>query len=64
MTDQSAEPVEPAADEAINRVPEPTDDSVADGTQIPTADDLPAEEGDAGVGDVELPDDVYAEGED
>lgn len=35
---------------------EPTGDDVADGTQIPTADDLPDEEGDAGVGDAELDD--------
>lgn len=36
---------------------EPTDDTVADGTQLPTEDDMPAEEGDAGVGDAE-PEDV------
>jgi hypothetical protein len=30
---------------------EPTDDTVADGTQLPTADELPDEEGDAGVND-------------
>ena len=35
---------EPVADE-------PTDDTVADGTQLPTAENLPAEEGDAGVND-------------
>lgn len=37
--------------------PEPTDDETPDGSQIPTGDDLPDEEGDAGVGDVELDDD-------
>lgn len=37
--------------------PEPTDDDTPDGSQIPTADDLPDEEGDAGVGDVELDED-------
>jgi hypothetical protein len=31
--------------------PEPTDDETPDGTQLPTADDLPDEEGDAGVED-------------
>lgn len=38
------------------QLPEPTDDSVPDGTQMPTEDDMPDEEGDAGVGDVELED--------
>jgi len=38
------------------QAPEPTDDSVPDGTQPPTADEMPDEEGDAGVGDVELED--------
>jgi hypothetical protein len=33
---------------------EPTDDSVPDGTQLPTEEEMPDEEGDAGVGDVEL----------
>lgn len=37
-------------------VEDPTDDTVADGTQLPTADEMPAEEGDAGVGDVVLED--------
>ena len=36
--------------------PEPTEDDIPDGTQIPTADEMPDEEGDAGVGDVELED--------
>lgn len=36
---------------------EPTDDDTPDGTQIPTHEDLPDEEGDAGVGDVELDED-------
>lgn len=40
---------------------EPTGDEVPDGTQIPTDDDLPDEEGDAGVGDVELPDWVFGD---
>lgn len=44
--------------------PEPTGDDVPDGTQIPTADDLEDEEGDAGVGDVDLPDEVFEEGGD
>lgn len=30
---------------------EPTDDETPDGTQLPTEDDLPDEEGDAGVPD-------------
>lgn len=42
----------------------PTDDETADGTQLPTEVDLPAEEGDAGVGLAELPDSVFEEGED
>lgn len=42
---------------------EPTDDSVADGTQLPTVDDLPAEEGDAGVNDTGS-EEWYEEGED
>lgn len=40
---------------------EPTTDDVLDGTQIPTDDDLPDEEGDAGVGGVELDPSVYEE---
>lgn len=32
-------------------IEEPTDDTVPDGTQIPTEDDLPDEEGDAGIDD-------------
>lgn len=43
---------------------EPTDDDVLDGTQIPTDDNLPDEEGDAGVGDVELDPSVYEQGGD
>jgi hypothetical protein len=45
-------------------VPEPTGDDVPDGTQIPTHDDLPEEEGDAGVGDVELDPSVFEVGGD
>lgn len=37
-------------------IDEPTDDTVADGTQLPTEGDMPPEEGDAGVGDVLLDD--------
>lgn len=33
---------------------EPTDDTVADGTQLPTEEEMPDEDGDAGVGDVVL----------
>ena len=36
--------------------PIPTDDTVPDGTQIPTEDDMPAEEGDAGIADAPGPD--------
>lgn len=36
------------------QVPEPTDDTVADGTQLPTEEEMPDEDGDAGVGDVVL----------
>lgn len=43
---------------------EPTEDDVPDGTQIPTADDMPDEEGDAGVGEVELDPSVFEEGGD
>jgi hypothetical protein len=32
-------------------VPEPTDDSIADGTQLPVDGEMPNEEGDAGVND-------------
>ncbi len=32
--------------------PEPTGDSVPDGTELPTMDELPEEEGDAGVNDI------------
>ena len=37
--------------------------SVLDGTQLPDTmpDDMPPEEGDAGVGDVELPDWVFGD---
>ena len=35
-------------------LPEPTEEEVPDGTQIPTDDDLEDEEGDAGVGEAEL----------
>lgn len=41
----------------------PTDDDTPDGTQLPTAVDLPDEEGDAGVND-DGTEDWYAEGED
>ncbi|HEY9415888.1 MAG TPA: hypothetical protein VIQ30_14085 [Pseudonocardia sp.] len=44
-------------------VAEPTDDTVADGTQLPTTDDLPDEEGDAGVNDNGT-EEWYEEGED
>lgn len=43
--------------EQATQHPEQTGDNVPDGFQIPTGDDLPDEEGDAGVGDVELEDD-------
>jgi hypothetical protein len=41
----------------------PTDDETPDGTQLPTEADMPAEEGDAGVGLAELPDSVFEDGE-
>ena len=32
-------------------IPEPTDDTVEDGTRLPTSKEMPDEEGDAGVDD-------------
>lgn len=32
-------------------IPEPTDDTVEDGTRLPTSNEMPDEEGDAGVDD-------------
>lgn len=40
-----------------------TDDDTPDGTQLPTEVEMPDEEGDAGVGDVELEPFVHEEGE-
>jgi hypothetical protein len=44
--------------------PEPTEDDIPDGTQIPTDEEMPDEEGDAGVGDAELDPAVFADGDD
>jgi hypothetical protein len=45
------------------QVPEPTPDEVPDGSQIPTHDDLPEEEGDAGVGEADLPAWIFEDGD-